>query len=148
MKNLLACIVLVSALFMSPFTVGAEHVVKLLTSGENGQTMVMSPGYLKIVAGDSVTFVPADSSHNAESVSIPEGAEKFNTPMGQKATLTFNKEGVYLYKCTPHFALGMLGVIQVGNATNLDKVKADWSGMKAGVAMNKERVDGYIAEAK
>jgi len=123
-----------------------DYEVKLLTTDTNGQNMVMSPGYLKISSGDTVTFVPSDPSHNVESLSIPAKAEPFSSKMGKKFTHTFDKDGVYLYKCTPHFALGMLGVIQVGAAKNLAIVTKDWSEMSAGVAMNKERVSSYLSK--
>lgn len=125
-----------------------NHQIKLLTTGENGQTMVMSPGFLKISQGDSVTFIPSDVTHNVESLAIPEGAESFNSAMGKEVTITFTKQGVYLYKCTPHFALGMLGVIQVGEPVNLAKVEKEWSTLSAGVALNKERVTQYLSEVK
>ncbi|MBS3651861.1 hypothetical protein KEU06_24950 [Pseudaminobacter sp. 19-2017] len=36
-------------------------------------------------------------------------------------TVTFDVEGIYGYKCAPHFGMGMVGVIQVGESTaNLD----------------------------
>jgi hypothetical protein len=68
--------------------------------------------------------------------------------MGEKFSHTFDTKGVYLYKCTPHFALGMLGVIQVGAAENLSKVKKDWSDISSGVVMNKERVSAYLSQVK
>ena len=147
MRNLLLALMFSTSL-LSGAILAKDHEVKLLTSGENGQTMIMSPGFIKVAKGDTITFIPADASHNAESMSIPQGATKFLTPMGQKFTYTASEEGVYLYKCTPHFVMGMIGVIQVGAATNIEQVKKDWSAMKASVAMNKERVDQYLAEVK
>ncbi|WP_426369388.1 plastocyanin/azurin family copper-binding protein [Pseudocolwellia sp. HL-MZ7] len=127
----------------------AKHYeVKLLTSDASGKMMLMSPGYLKIFQGDTVTFIPSDPSHNVESVSIPEQASAFASPMGQTFSYTFSNKGVYLYKCSPHFALGMLGVIQVGEAENRLKVEQDWQKISSGVVMNKERINGYLSQAK
>ncbi|MCH2057817.1 MAG: pseudoazurin [Thalassotalea sp.] len=125
-----------------------NHEVKLLTADGSGQTMVMSPGFLKVEKGDTVTFVPSDVTHNVESMSIPDSAKPFSSEMGKSFTVTFSEEGVYLYKCTPHFALGMLGVIQAGNANNLEKVKSDWTKESTGVVMNKERVEQYLSQIK
>lgn len=147
MKNLTALVTIYCLLFASPLF-AKNHEVKLLTASANNQTMLMSPGYLKIEVGDTVTFVPADPTHNVESVSIPLNASEFATQMGQKVTLNFDHKGVYLYKCTPHFALGMLGVIQVGNGDNLAQVKEDWSKLQAGVVLNKERVNQYLSQVK
>jgi len=142
-------IVLLITLSVLNFTVYAKNYeVKLLTTDANGQNMVMSPGYLKISSGDTVTFVPSDPSHNVESLSIPKNAKSFTSKMGKKLSHTFDKNGVYLYKCTPHFALGMLGVIQVGAADNLAIVRKDWSEISSGVAMNKERVSTYLTQVK
>ena len=69
-------------------------------------------------------------------------------PYGKSAVVEFTQEGVFLYKCIPHFALGMIGVIQVGNAGNIDDVKAQWKTLSAGVVMNKERVTAAIAKIK
>lgn len=142
-------IVLFSVLIILSTKIYAKnHEVKLLTSGDNGQTMLMSPGYLKISKGDTVTFLPSDASHNIQSVSIPKKVKAFASQMGQKFSYTFDEKGVYLYKCTPHFALGMLGVIQVDNTENLAQVRKDWSGISTGVVMNKERVGEYLSQVK
>lgn len=147
MKNIMTVLIITLALLSS--TVSAKHYdVKLLTTDDKGQNMVMSPGFLKISPGDTVTFSPSDPSHNVESVSIPKQVKSFTSKMGQQFTHTFDQQGVYLYKCTPHFVLGMLGVIQVGAAQNLPMVMKDWSAMSAGVAMNKDRVNAYLSQVK
>ena len=140
---------LISALIIiSSVTNAAEFTVKLLTTGSDGGTMVMEPGFIKIAPGDTINFVPSDTSHNAQSFAIPAGAKEFNTPFGKPTKVTFDTEGVYLYKCMPHIALGMVGVVQVGAPTNLTEAKAAWDKTKAGVAMNKERMDSYLAKVK
>ena len=138
----------IALLMSAPFINAAEHTVKMVTSGANGQIMVMEPGYLKIAKGDTVNFVPSDPSHNAQSISIPVGAEKFTTPMGKPTKVNFNQEGVYVYKCLPHVPLGMVGVIQVGNAVNLEQTIADVAKIKVTIALNKERLDKYMALVK
>ena len=124
----------------------AEHTINLVTMGSDGQTMVMEPGYIKIAVGDSINFVPSDVTHNAESLSIPAGATKFSTPYGQPTKVTFDTEGAYIYKCVPHVTMGMIGVIQVGNAVNLDATKAAMAQLKSMVFMNKERLDQYLSQ--
>ncbi|MDP6968368.1 MAG: pseudoazurin [Gammaproteobacteria bacterium] len=124
----------------------AEHTVNLVTTGSDGQTMVMEPGYINIAVGDVINFVPSDATHNAESLSIPTGAKKFTTPYGQPTKVTFDTEGAYIYKCVPHITMGMIGVIQVGNAVNLDATKAAMAQLKPMVFMNKERLDQYLSQ--
>lgn len=122
----------------------AEHTVNLVTSGENGATMVMEPGYIKIQKGDVINFIPSDATHNAQSFSVPDGAKTFMTPFGEATKVTFDTQGVYLYKCLPHTVLGMVGLVQVGNAVNLADAKKDWQAAKSSVVMNKERMDNYF----
>ena len=45
----------------------AEFEVKMLNRGEAGM-MVFEPAFLQVEKGDTVTFVPTDRSHNAESI--------------------------------------------------------------------------------
>ena len=73
-----------------------------------------------------VKFVVADKGHNSESVKgmLPEGAEPWKGKINEELTVTFDVEGIYGYKCTPHFAMGMVGLIQVGEGTaNLESAK-------------------------
>jgi len=147
MKKITTLITLV-LLAISPAIYAAQHTVKLLSSGSNGQIMVMEPGFIKIAPGDSISFEPSDPSHNVVSHSIPDGAEAFATPYGKQQTITFTAEGFYVYKCQPHLPLGMVGVIEVGNATNLKQASDGLKALKAQVAMNKERIDKYLSLIK
>ena len=44
--------------------------------------------------------------------------------------------------------LGMVGVIQVGKAVNIEKSKEDWAKNKSTVVVNKERMDKYLSMVK
>ena len=123
-----------------------EHTVKLLTVDDNRQTMIMEPSYIRISKGDVVNFVTSDTTHNAQSLILPEGAKPFTTELGKSQKVAFSVEGAYLYKCTPHFALGMLGVIQVGRVKNLNKLYAEWESVKENVVLNKVRVENAIKQ--
>lgn len=91
--------------------------VKMLNKGEEG-TMVFEPSFLQIAAGDSVLFLPTDKGHNAESIKgmMPEGAETFKGRMNKEVEATFDVEGVYGVMCKPHYAMGMVMTIEVGDA--------------------------------
>lgn len=94
------------------------------------QGLVFNPLVIKINPGDSVSWRNM-STHNSESMDglIPEGAEKWNSPMSQNYERTFTQEGIYIYKCTPHIGAGMGGAIIVGDPVNLEQIKnADVSG--------------------
>lgn len=95
----------------------ADYQVKMLNRGAEGM-MVFEPAYLEVSPGDTVTFGPGDKGHNAQSIKgmTPDGAEPFAGKMNKPVTVTFTKEGVYGYKCKPHYGMGMVGVVVVGDA--------------------------------
>ena len=62
--------------------------------------------------------------------------------INENISVTLNEEGVYVYQCTPHLILGMIGVIQVGEAVNLNEVKANVG--KLTFAVNPERLSNYL----
>jgi len=111
---------LVAGLALASPAAAKDHVVKMLNKGKAGM-MVFEPGLVKVKPGDTVTFLPSDKSHNAESIAsmIPMGAKPFKGKMNQPLKVTFSKPGVYGYKCMPHYGMGMVGVVVVGNPDNL-----------------------------
>lgn len=102
----------------------AEVEVKMLNKGTEG-IMVFEPALVNIQPGDSVKFVPTDKSHNAESIKgmLPEGAVPFVGKMNEAVTVTFDKPGVYGYKCKPHYGMGMVGMVVVGEPVNAAEAK-------------------------
>ena len=98
----------------------AEHQVKMLNKGMDGM-MVFEPSLLKIAPGDSIRFVPTDKGHNVLSIEgmTPAGAAAFQSKMGQELTITFDQPGVYGYECKPHYGMGMVGLVVVGDPVNL-----------------------------
>lgn len=103
----------------------AEVEVKMLNKGADG-VMVFEPALVKINPGDTVKFVAADKGHNVESVEtmLPEGGKTFIGKMSEEIAVTFDKPGVYGYKCKPHYGMGMVGMVVVGEPANLDQAKA------------------------
>ncbi|MCS3903432.1 pseudoazurin [Methylohalomonas lacus] len=88
------------------------------------------PMVLKIKPGDSVSWVNMGGhNNNFEKGNIPEGAEPWKTQLGNDVSKTFDVEGLYLYKCDPHFAMGMVGAIIVGEPDNLAAVEENAKGM-------------------
>ncbi len=55
---------------------------------------------------------------------LPDGVEPFKSEMSKDFTLTLTTEGLYGVKCTPHYAMGMVALIQVGAPVNLDAAAA------------------------
>ena len=126
---------------------GPLHEVKMLNSGADG-IMVFEPAVIKISKGDTVNFVATDMSHNSASLDgmIPAGADSWNGALSQDISITFTEEGVYVYQCTPHAMMAMVGVIQVGEAINLDTVKAEASQKKSIFVSNTDRLDEYLSQ--
>jgi pseudoazurin len=102
----------------------AELEIKMLNKGAEG-AMVFAPSLLKIALGDTVKFVPADKSHNAESIAgmLPEGAKPFVGKINQELIVTFEQSGVYGIKCLPHYGMGMVAMIVVGTPANETEAK-------------------------
>jgi pseudoazurin len=108
-----------TALALGTMLAGAAHAeshdVQMLNRGDAG-AMVYEPAFLQIAPGDTVTFIPTDRGHNAASIEgmIPEGAEPFSGKINEEITVTFDVEGLYAIRCTPHYAMGMVMTIAVG----------------------------------
>jgi pseudoazurin len=124
MKSIVAVAVTAFALLGAPAQ-AAEYTVNMVNKDTAGRIMQFEPAFLKVVPGDTVHFVGVDKGHDTESLAggIPEGAEPWKSKLSQDFDVTFTVEGLYAFKCTPHFALGMVGLIQVGDSTvNLEAV--------------------------
>ncbi len=125
MRRVIPVAALFAAVMLTGAAYAADHQVEMLNKGEKG-TMVFQPDFVIAAPGDTVTFVPTDKSHDAESIPgmIPEGAEPFKGKMNEQITITVEKEGVYGVKCTPHYGMGMVALIVAGNPVNLEEAKA------------------------
>ena len=117
MRALSLPLLLAGALFC-PALQAQTFDVKMLTRGAAG-SMVYEPDYLRIEPGDSVRFIASQSGHNAASVAglLPAGATAFKGKINQQVEQTFNVPGLYGIQCTPHLAMGMVMLIQVGELT-------------------------------
>ena len=111
-------------IFVTLSVSGENFNIKMVNTDSSGQIMVFDPPFLKANVGDTITFIPADALHNSKSVSnlIPSSAAPWEGAMDEKITVELDVEGIYVYQCTPHLALGMIGVIQVGNPVNLKQI--------------------------
>jgi pseudoazurin len=137
----------VAALEKIELSQGSEHVVKMLNSGAGG-AMIFEPAVIKVSKGDTIHFKAVDMSHNSVSMEgmIPEGAESWRGQLSQDLSITLDSEGVYVYQCDPHLMMAMIGVIQVGNAVNLDEVKKAAVNQRSRFIMNSDRLDNYLSQ--
>lgn len=136
MRNFLKTLIAAAAITgiaVAP-TLAADFEMHMLNKGAAG-SMVFEPAFVQIQPGDTVTFVPVDKGHNVETIKdmLPEGAEPFKSKINEAFSVTFDVPGAYGVKCTPHFAMGMAGLVLVGDELiNLDAVKAAKTPKKVG----------------
>ena len=133
-------ILLTLMFLMATPVIAADHTVEMLSSS-NGEMMVFKPAVLKIAPGDSVTWKATNPAHNTASIAemTPDASLEWNGKINEELKITFTKEGVYGYKCTPHYILGMIGIIAVGdNLANLDASSDFAAAEEKKFATNKE----------
>lgn len=113
---------LITTLAVSALLGGAAYAetfeVKMLNK-LGKERMVFEPDFVQAAPGDTIRFIPTDKSHNAQSIKgmMPEGAEEFVGKISKEVEVTLDKEGVYGIMCKPHYAMGMVMTIAVGEVT-------------------------------
>lgn len=121
MKLAIGAVLALAAVTALPTTAEAkEWQVKMLNKGSDGKLMVFEPAFLAIKPGDTVKFLATQKGHNAESVAdmLPAGAKPFKGKINEEIVVRFPVQGLYGYKCLPHVGMGMVGLVQVGAASN------------------------------
>jgi len=119
--------VLGASVLLSSAVMAENHVITAAVTA-------FKPMVIKIAPGDTVSFenmnghiantIFTNKDHSTTEY-IPTGAEGWTSDMGENLTTKpLTVEGVYLYKCDPHWGAGMGGVIIVGTPTNLDDIEA------------------------
>ena len=136
-------VTLLASVLLTGVVWAADIEVKMLNKGEEGK-MIFEPSFIKAQKGDNIIFIPTDKGHMAASIKglIPEGAKKFKSKINKKFTYTVNVEGLYGIRCTPHYANGMVALIQVGEAANA----ADFLKGKKAPKKSKERLEKYLSQ--
>jgi pseudoazurin len=106
-------------------TWAAEYEVRMLNRGEAG-IMVFEPAFLEVSPGDTVHFRAIDKGHNAASIDgmVPDNAVSWKGGLNKDVTVTLDAEGVYGVRCVPHYGMGMVALIVVGNpGVNLETAR-------------------------
>ena len=100
-----------------------EPLIIEMLNKRGKEKMLYSQDVAKVDVGQTITWTPDSKGHNVQFVSVPEGVEKVKSKLSKEFSYTFEQEGVYLYVCTPHASMGMIGVVVVGESdVNLDEV--------------------------
>ena len=124
-KSILTIII---GLLISSTAYSAAETIEMLNKSGN-EMMVYSKKVVKINVGDTVLWKASTKGHNVEFIKngVPEGVDKFKSKMNVDVEYTFTVPGIYAYWCTPHKAMGMIGLVVVGDdKSNIDKIKSIW----------------------
>ena len=124
MKNLITLVVSVFAVvFVSSMAYSADMSIDMLNK-LGKEKMVYSVDVAEIDAGDTITWLPATKGHNVHFIAGPDGWYLPKKSKNNKeVAITFDTPGIYLYQCTPHASMGMIGLVIVGGDTsNIDAI--------------------------
>ena len=122
-------LILIVACFMGGMVLSAkaeekEPLVIEMLNKRGKEKMLYGQDVARVEVGQTVTWTPKSKGHNVQFVSVPEGVEKVKSKLSKEFSYTFEQEGVYLYICTPHASMGMIGMVIVGESdVNLDEAK-------------------------
>ena len=106
------------------FSSSAETIEIDMVNKLGKEKMVYSIKVAKIDIGDTIIWKSIDKGHNVEFKEMPEGVKKFKSKLSKDAEYKFEIPGIYLYVCTPHKSMGMIGLVVVGDdRSNLDQIK-------------------------
>ena len=91
--------------------------VKMLNRGKLG-AMVYEPEFIQLKPGDKLKFLASSNGHDAVSIDgmLPAGAKPFKGRINEELEVTFTEPGIYGIQCLPHYAMGMVMLVQVGDA--------------------------------
>ena len=123
LSKIFSIITILTIPFFSSSAIAQNHTIDMLNKLGKGR-MVFSKKVITINPNDDISWKSVDKGHNVEFIGMPDGVTKYKSKISKDANYKFTKPGVYLYQCTPHKAMGMIGIIIVGNdKSNLDKIK-------------------------
>ena len=122
LKSISIILAMTISLF-STYAIAENYTLEMLNK-LGKERMVYSEKVLSIKVNDEITWKSVDKGHNVEFIGMPKGASKYKSKISKEAKYTFTEPGIYLYQCTPHKAMGMIGLVVVGeDKNNLDKIK-------------------------
>ena len=99
-------------LYLLSWQVAVADTVKIEFTADDSYSIEVA----NISVGDTIEWLPKNEGHNVEFLAGPNmEALPENSDLNVRHVITFDLPGVYLYQCTPHGNMGMLGLIVVGN---------------------------------
>lgn len=128
-----------SLLLCAASAYAADIEIKMLANSPTEGILVFEPGFVKANVNDTIVFIPVVPGHNSSSLLVPPDAQTWKGPYDKEFRVKLEKEGVYLYVCDAHKNMGMVGVVQVGKAVNLEEARKKAAETSATLVMNKDR---------
>lgn len=126
----------------------ADIEIKMSGNPEAGDMLTFEPGFVKANVNDTLVFIPTNKGHNSSSLLVPAKADSWKGPYDKELRVKLEKEGVYLYVCDAHKPMGMVGVVQVGKAVNLEDAKVKAAEASAKMITNKDRFTKALEQVK
>lgn len=116
-NTLLASVLGASTLFSASVMASENHTV-------TASAVAFDPIVIRVQPGDTVSWRNM-ATHNTATMDefIPEGAPTWASQMSADFTTPPLPEGIYLYKCEPHWGMAMGGAIIVGEPINYDAIE-------------------------
>tara|TARA_B100002019_G_scaffold101226_1_gene87247 strand:- start:659 stop:1081 length:423 start_codon:yes stop_codon:yes gene_type:complete len=115
--------ILISFIFYSSISISETLEIDMLNK-LGKEKMVYSIKVAKVNLNDKIIWKSKTKGHNVEFIGMPKGVKKFKSKINKDVEYDFKVPGIYLYQCTPHKAMGMIGLVIVGNdKSNLEQIK-------------------------
>jgi len=123
MDNIMKLMTLMISLLLISKLVNAETIQIEFTENDTYSLEVA-----KINVGDKIEWLPKNKGHNVEFLAGPDMNDlPPKSKLNSLHSVIFELPGVYLYQCTPHGNMGMLGLVVVENdfhnLQNLNEIK-------------------------
>ena len=112
MKKLLSTVAIMASLSLP--ALADDMTIEMLNKRDDGAKMVYSEDIAYIDVGDTITWLPTSKGHNVEFIAAPDGWDiPKKSKNNKEVAITFDVPGIYVYQCTPHKAMGMIGLVVV-----------------------------------
>lgn len=116
-------LILILFIFYSSVSISETLEIDMLNK-LGKEKMVYSIKVAKVNLNDKIIWKSKTKGHNVEFIGMPKGVKKFKSKINKDVEYDFKVPGIYLYQCTPHKAMGMIGLVIVGNdKSNLEQIK-------------------------
>ena len=114
---------IICIVFYSSMSFGKTLEIEMLNK-LGKEKMVYSIKVAKVDQNDKIIWKHVSKGHNVEFLGMPKGVKKYKSKINKKAEYEFKIPGIYLYQCTPHKAMGMIGIVIVCvDKCNLEEIK-------------------------